>query len=369
MILCVSMKVKKTWGEKKKGRCLRNLVPELKHSLPAQASSSGHFSLLQVKDKEDKMPFLNKVFDQVSREVTPRLKKRDFNKNVTAWYPTTEPAESVVFKQRSVPRVLRQFVPNHLISEGGASSQTTRLSNTSLDGVKEAAAIRAQLLASSGIRLANNFEIGVEVCNTLIQQSKQSLEVIQACDLPDNAKLAMAQLNRNMALMTNTVYDLKSTNNDLLKASIGQYNSSLDQRREAWVNSAQLPPGLKKDLKAGDHVKPSQTDPPSKPLAMLAQNEISMLEEHQQLLRDQALLGRSLNQNFTQRPDRGRPANRRGGRGQNFQQNSYQSRNYRGNRGRSQPRGGYRGGHRGRGNYNQPQPQPFSETQSHKKQE
>ena len=125
--------------------------------------------------------------------------------------------------------------------------------------------------------------------------------------------------------------------------------------------------GVEKDLKQGDHVKPSQTDPHSKPLAMLAQNELIMLEEHQQLLRDQALLGRSLNQNFVQRPDRGRPTNRRGGRGQQFQQNSYQS--YRGNRGRSQPRGGYRGGHRGRGNYNQPQPQPFTETQSRKKHE
>ena len=70
---------------------LRNLVPELKHSLPAQASSSGHFSLLQVKDKEDKMPFLNKVFDQVSKKVPHRYKKFDFNKRVTAWYPTTEP--------------------------------------------------------------------------------------------------------------------------------------------------------------------------------------------------------------------------------------------------------------------------------------
>ena len=60
-------------------------------------------------------------------------------------------------------------------------------------------------------------------------------DVLKSCDLPDEAKLALAQLNRNMALMANTVYDLKSTNNDLLKVSVGQYNQSLDNRREAWV--------------------------------------------------------------------------------------------------------------------------------------
>ena len=93
----------------------------------------------------------------------------------------------------------------------------------------------------------------VEVCSTLVQQSKQSLEVLKSCDLPDSAKLALAQLNRNMALMNNTVFDLKSTNTDLLKVSVRHYNQSLDSRREAWVHSTQLPQGIKKDLKSAAH--------------------------------------------------------------------------------------------------------------------
>ena len=56
-----------------------------------------------------------------------------------------------------------------------------------------------------------------------------------------------------MALMSNTVVNLKSTNNDLIKVSVGQYN--LDNSREAWVNVAQLPQGIKKDLRSGEHVK------------------------------------------------------------------------------------------------------------------
>ena len=93
--------------------------------------------------------------------------------------------------------------------------------------------------------MANNLEIGVEVCGNVIQQYRQSLEVLKELDLPDSAKLALAQLNSNMTVLTNTVYDLKSTSNDLLKVSTGHYQSSMDSRREAWVNSAQLPQGIK----------------------------------------------------------------------------------------------------------------------------
>ena len=85
------------------------------------------------------------------------------------------------------------------------SGQSVKLAKTSIEGVKESAALKSQELASSGIRLANNLEIGVEVCSNLIQQSRQSLEVLKEVDLPDSAKLALAQLNSNMTLMTNTV--------------------------------------------------------------------------------------------------------------------------------------------------------------------
>ena len=42
---------------------LRNLVPELKHAASVQSLSSGHFSLLQIRERADKMPFLNEVFE------------------------------------------------------------------------------------------------------------------------------------------------------------------------------------------------------------------------------------------------------------------------------------------------------------------
>ena len=75
--------------------------------------------------------------------------------------------------------------------EGGASGNTIKLARNSVEGMKEAAALKSQELASSGIRLANNLEIGVEVCSNVIQQSRQSLELLKELDLPDSAKLAI----------------------------------------------------------------------------------------------------------------------------------------------------------------------------------
>ena len=257
---------------------LRNLVPELVHAAPTQVLSSGHFSLLHVRERDDKMPFLNEVFSHVSEVSKPSAKKKEFSRIISKYYATTEPAESTVFKPRSVPRALRQFVPQNMLFEGGPSSQSVKLAKNSIEGVKETAALKSQELASSCIRLANNLEIGVEVCSMLVQQSKQSIEVLKEVDLPDSAKLALAQLNSNMTLMTNTVFDLKSTSNDLLKVSAGHYRASLDSRREAWVNSTQLPQGIKNELKSGKHVQPTSLDTHEQPLSMLGQNEITILE-------------------------------------------------------------------------------------------
>ena len=78
--------------------------------------------------------------------------------------------------------------------------------------------------------------------------------MLKSVDLPDQAQIALAQLSRNMALLNNSVFDVKSTNNDLLNLSLAQYNKALDDRREAWIKSTHLPQGVKNDLKNSDHV-------------------------------------------------------------------------------------------------------------------
>ena len=59
---------------------LRNLVPELKHAPMSEAQASGHFSLLHVPDKGDKMPFLAEMFDQVSKSGVNRSKITKFKR-------------------------------------------------------------------------------------------------------------------------------------------------------------------------------------------------------------------------------------------------------------------------------------------------
>ena len=89
--------------------------------------------------------------------------------------------------------------------------------------------------------------------------------------------------------MTNTVFDIKSTNNDFLNLSLSQYNKSLTDRRDAWIDSTHLPIGVKRELKMGDHVSPQLTDEADTRLSMLGQQEVRALEEHHQILRDQIM--------------------------------------------------------------------------------
>ena len=83
----------------------------------------------------------------------------------------------------------------------------------------------------------------------MVEESTKQLEVLKSVDLPDQAKIALSQLSRNIALLNNTVFDIKSTNNDLLNLSLAQYNKALDDRRDVWINSTHLPNGVKNELK------------------------------------------------------------------------------------------------------------------------
>ena len=93
---------------------LRNLLPELMHAPVAEAQASGFFSMLQVQDKGDKMPFLSEMFQQISisgekQSKNTKARKRQFVQRLCKWYPTTEPAEGGLLQPRSVPQELRQF--------------------------------------------------------------------------------------------------------------------------------------------------------------------------------------------------------------------------------------------------------------------
>ena len=156
--------------------------------------------------------------------------------------------------------------------------------------VRESTAVDSHQYATTNLRLANNIEIGVEVCGTLVRNTQKDIESLKEMDLPDQAKFTLLSMVSNMTLMDKTIFDLKSTNNDYLKLSLAQYNQALNSRKEAWVNSTSLPQGVKNELKAADNAQPKRTDPPETRLSMLGETEVRFLQEHNQMLRDQLLM-------------------------------------------------------------------------------
>ena len=161
---------------------LRNLVPELKHAPIDPGQASGHFSLLSVQDKGDKMPFLGELFDQVARSGVKKttykqrnVKQKHMFSKLGRLYPTTQPAEGGLLQPRTIPKELRQFVPTNALSESGASGLTAKLKPSTFDGLKEMAASDSYQYATASLRLSNNLEIGVEVGHTLVEESDQHI--------------------------------------------------------------------------------------------------------------------------------------------------------------------------------------------------
>lgn len=345
---------------------LRNIVPELKHSKIDSAPQSGHFSLLVPKPKDNIMPMLGQVFQNVSAVAGFSKKKKDpFKtcKRVSEFYVTTEPAESSLLQPRSVPRQLTQFVPNNSIFEGGASAKTIRLQRNTFNGNTESHALRSHAQASTFIRVSNNIEIGVEVTGNLLNQIGEQLQRLRSRDLPAGLSTPLAIINSKMAMLKQTNFDIKSSNNDIMKVALSQYQGALESRREAWFDEANLPTGIRNELRKSEYVVPKETDTQAKVISMLSPQAVLTLEEHQQYVRDKALLDLS-SRGRGRGAYRGRGGNR-GGRGRGrFQGNRPQHSNrgfYRGGF-----KGGYRGGFKGKRSAGK---QPFSPNPNQNKKE
>ena len=272
---------------------LRNLVPQLKHPDLPKAPVSGHFSLLMPKQKETVMPFLPQVFEQVTRSAKRSEKKKvNVPKKVAKFYSTTEPAESGILQPRYVPRELLQFVPASKLSDAGVSGVGARLKSTTPEGAKEMASLESHDHAATYIRVMNNLEIGVEANTTLIQRASKSVGKLAAMpDIPDQAQIYIAELQRSVNLMKQTVDDMKSSSNDLLQIALSQYTGSLNARRDAWLAAAQVPQALRNEVKNSDHVQPSEFDEKAKKLSLLGPEATQCLTEYIQIKKDSLLLG------------------------------------------------------------------------------
>ena len=278
---------------------LRTLVPSLKHDSNREAKESGHFSLLHKPTTVvPKMPFLDEVYTQVSSTSSP---SHPFNKNrssnlkkVKKYYPTIEPAESGLLALRKVPPEIISQVPGYKLNKNASKPS---LNTNYVEGAKEQAAIKSFDYASAAMRIANNSEIGVEAQGSLINRCFSSMDKITKSllideghvELPVPVQNQLGSIKTSLNLMKQTLFDLKSSNNDLLQLALGQYNESMLQRRNAWLGATQLPSTLVAQLKDSDMAKPKPEDQEGQ-LPMFSQKQLDSIKQHTDARKDSAII-------------------------------------------------------------------------------
>jgi hypothetical protein len=265
---------------------LKNMVPDLEVTQPP-TNKTGRFEFLDPRPKDNMMPFLEEMFQQISlvSVVRDRRPKDPFNL-IPRFYPTTEPAESGVLQNRDVPKQLVNLVKDSKLVTQGTSGRKAQLRTSTPEGAKEEAARRSFKQASSYIRLVNNFEIDVEVMTKLsgqISSIVSDLENIKGLPLPAKAKVS--QLSQKVRLIQKSIYDVKSTNSDFARASLYQYQSSLYDRRNAWIQGSMVLRGTAEELKVADYPRPTSSDSAGK-LPMFGQEGTGVLTEYDELAKD-----------------------------------------------------------------------------------
>jgi hypothetical protein len=345
---------------------LAKMCPDLKTTQPA-VSTSGRFGLLKKKPKDNIMPFLTEMFEQISlNSVVRERRPRDPFSLFPKFYPTTEPAESGILQSRHVPREIVDLVPKTRLVKPAASGRKAILKNSMADGAKDEAAQRSFRQACGYIRLANNLEIDIEVMQNLMRQIGSIVSDLEKVrTLPTVAKAKVLQLSQKVRLMDRTIFDVQSSNADLARGSLYQYQSALYDRRSAWISASMILNGAAAELKGADFPRPSAQDEAGT-LDMFGPEGTKVLKEYDVLAKDGKVpTPQNSYSNNRQNQSRGRPfsgpyhqgGHYRGGHGQG--QGRGQSMRSRGNvPSNRRPRGNYRG-HRGnRGGFNS---QPFSQ--------
>jgi hypothetical protein len=348
---------------------LSKMVPDLQFAQP-QAPKSGRFEFLYQKPKENHMPFLTEMLDQISiGSVVKDRKPRDPFNLFPKYYPTSEPAESGALQLRTVPRELVNLVVHDKLVTQGTSGRKAIIKNAIADGAKEEAAKVSFKQSCGYIRLANNLEIDVEVMQKLMSQIStivSDLDKIRG--VPVAAKAKILQLNQKIRLMNNTVFDVKSTNSDLARGALYQYQSSLFDRRAAWLSASMVLKGTAAELRGADFPRPSQSDEIGR-LSMFGPQGSQVMKEYDELAQNGKVptprpISNASSSSRSRQPRGGQYGGRFNNQFQSFGhgqgQPHFRGQGYRARGGRPanrRPRNNYRGGRSDRGQY---QPQPFS---------
>jgi hypothetical protein len=340
---------------------LPNLVPQLKHAAKKAEPISQHFGMLDVEDKAPRMPFLPQIFEQCNKWADEPKKLKDPFKKLPRYYPTTQPAEGSLLSPRTVPREILQYAVAANLESTGSSGNTAVIKRDTDKGAREVAAIQSYSQACGYLRLSNNMELGIQICDSMLTKISSFADRIDASKLPAEQQIYIDEIKKKASLMKKAVFDLSSCNSDFLKCSTFQYQAAMLNRREAWVATTSFPQGTVNELRNIDLPRVDVDSPPTR-VSLYGGMGSSVLEEYHAVQKERRAMGngprfsRPFNRN-NQSNRRFYPQNKGRGRGHSFRGQ---------NQGRGQPRGG-RGRGRARGGHGQNQ-QPFSQgqNQSHK---
>ena len=220
---------------------LRDLAPHLPHVQEEQDTDGAHFALLAPKNKGLAMPFLPEIFQQLCRVGQIRDRKvKDPFKGLKRFYPSSELVEAGVLASRSVPRELLTFVPADKITAAGASGRKATLRKTTPEGQKDEAAAISYHQAAGYLRLSNNSEIWSEVAQSLIKWIDGFAGELLAKDSSSETKAIAREITRVIWLLETVMFDMKSTNSDLIKGALYQYQGAIQSRREAWLAASRF---------------------------------------------------------------------------------------------------------------------------------
>lgn len=272
-------------------RGLRDLVPQLTHPDQKNQSQSGYFNLLETKQKPLTMPFLSEIHEQASKIALNTGKKfKDPFRGFARFYPTTQPTEAGLLSPRVIPSELLFFVPASKLTAAGASGEKAELKKSSPEGAKEQAANVSYKQACGYLRLTNNLEIDTEVCQSLLEKQNAFIRDLQGLQMSDEVRSKTFDLVRMSRLMSTAIFDIKSTNNDFLKATLYQYQSAVQNKREAWLAASTVQLGNEKELKLTDFPQTSTSDP-AEPLGVFGSKGLNVIKNYYQFQKDLSLTG------------------------------------------------------------------------------
>jgi hypothetical protein len=263
---------------------LKALTPGVQ--FPEQApqpddDSPSHFKALMPKQASCVNPFCEPLLLQIASFSKPPAKgsRQEPFKLIDKYYRTIHDVEQSLLKPRFVPASLLNEVPKTLLSADGASGAEARLHKESPNGQKEIAALRDLRQASSFLRLVNSQELGLQGVTTLFTRVTQRLDQFKdIANVPTLFTDAFDAMRADLTSVNTLMEDIMLANASMARGVSYQYVEATRERRKAWLDSANLPSGLKAELgKSPLDLFQAGND---EPLSLLSPRYTKLIQEH-----------------------------------------------------------------------------------------